>query len=68
MPRIASKEPGYPLFKNYSLSELADRLPYRESYLLEIKMGRVRPTDRFRATATGILNMTNEALFGSERE
>ena len=66
MPRVASPPPGYPIFEEYTLDELSRRLPYRETYLLEIKMGRAKVTDRFLATACGILNRTEGELFGTD--
>jgi len=63
LPRIAQPPPGYRLFEEYTLDELARRLPYAEGTLLGIKAGRARVTNRFRATAAGILNRPADELF-----
>ena len=56
-----------PIFEEYSLSALAERLPmYEESYLLQIKKGYDKPSEKFKLTAATILRRTVAELFGPE--
>ena len=58
-----------PIFAEYSLSALAERMPmYEESYLLQIKKGYDKPTDKFKLTAAAILNRSIAELFGTTDE
>lgn len=59
---------AYPLFNEYGLDELHRRLGYEYSYLSEIAKGRRIPSRRFILTACGILNRTEEELFGEEEQ
>ena len=53
-----------PIFEQYSLTELTELLPYRETYLLDLKRGNAVLTERFRKTACGILRRSEAELFG----
>ena len=56
-----------PIFEQYGLTELAERLPmYEESYLLQIKKGYDKPSEKFILTACTILGKTREELFGAQ--
>ena len=57
-------KPSAPIFDLYTLSELAELLPYRETYLLDLKRGNTPLTERFRKTACGILRRPESELFG----
>jgi|TARA_Y100000310_G_scaffold239588_1_gene243246 hypothetical protein len=54
-----------PLFARYTIDELAIRLRYSEEYLVFIKKGYRRLSDRFITNACGILNLPEQELFGS---
>jgi hypothetical protein len=54
----------YPIFEEYSISALAERLPYGEAYLVDIKRGHQPLRRRFILTACGILNRNRAELFG----
>jgi transcriptional regulator with XRE-family HTH domain len=62
----ATKLRKYPIFDQYTVEELARRLPYAESYLSYVKAGYREPTRRLQQTASGILNQTIEQLWGEE--
>lgn len=53
-----------PIFEMYSITELAEKLPYSEMYLVRLKTmpWEIRP--RFKQTASAVLGKTVEELFG----
>lgn len=61
MPETTSQ---YPIFKDYTISDLANLLPYGEAYLVDIKRGHQPLRRRFKLTACGILRKTEQELFG----
>ena len=66
---MAIKEkPLLPIFSDYTIDELHKRLYYSEIYLLEMKSGKKRASERFRNTACGILNRSEADLFGGDSD
>ena len=67
----ARTRPNFKMFKLYTIDELAKRPPapnglgYGDQYLLMIRDGYRKPSERFMDTACGILNRTREELFGN---
>ena len=58
-----------PIFEQYGITELAERLPmYEESYLLQIKKGYDKPSGKFIKTACTVLRKTREELFGEQEQ
>jgi len=55
-----------PLFRLYTVSELAELTPYKESYLLRVKEGRTPLNWRFRETVAKILRRSEVELFGED--
>ena len=58
--------PNIPLFRLYSISELAELTPYKESYLLRVREGRTSLNWRFRETVAKILRRSEVELFGED--
>lgn len=56
---------SYPMFRMFSLSELVDRVPYSDTYLLAVKRHHKPVTSRFRRNCSRALGMSEGRLFGS---
>ena len=63
---VKTDRPMHPLFKKYTISDLAERTPYGEAYLVNIKLGHERATGKFRRTVSLILGEPEGDLFVSE--
>ena len=55
-----------PIFKLYSIEQLAERLHRSEAYLIGIKAGHYPARPQFRSLCAGILNRPLDELFGAE--
>ena len=60
--------PHYPMFDEYTLDTLMQRLGYSGEYLLDVRAGRKNAGFRFRKTCCGILNRSEAELFGEAVE
>lgn len=58
------ERPNFPLFREYGITELAEKSPYAESYLVRIKEGNTPAGDRFRRVMAKILGRSEAELFG----
>jgi len=58
--------PNYPIFSQYTVEELAKRLPYKEVYISQFKAGYKKPNLRFKSVTAGVLNQSIEQLWGGE--
>jgi hypothetical protein len=56
----------FPLFNEYSVPELADRLGYALRYLLDLNDGLKPVRPRFRRFASKVLGRPEEELFGPQ--
>ena len=56
--------PSYPLFRLYTVEDLADETGYSEVYLLDIKRGKQIARKRFRNNCVRILKRSDAELFG----
>lgn len=63
LPHEEVQEVGLRLFIKYSISELAERTPYSESYLLSIKNGNHPVTEVFRLKVAKALGVSEDELF-----
>ena len=57
-----------PIFRDYTIEELAERLGDTEVYLAQMKAGQKPIRPKFINAACGILNRTRAELFGEETE
>ena len=60
----SGQSPSYPLFRFYTLEDLAEQTGYSEVYLLDIKRGKQKARKRFRKVCVAILKRSSEELFG----
>ncbi len=57
-----------PIFKRYTISELSERLGYKEATLLGMREGHVKIVPRFKDFACAKLGYSEEELFGTPEE
>ena len=56
----------HPVFRAYTVSELAERTGYSEEYLCHVRAGRHPAGPRFRTVMVHCLKRTEEELFNGE--
>ena len=62
---VMTETKALPIFQLFSIDVImATGIPYEESYLLQIKRGYERPTDKFKRNAAKYLDKTIPELFG----
>ena len=59
--------PDIPMFRDYSLGQLIEKLPYSEMYLISLKHGYQLPTAMFRRVTAAVLGKSEIELFGPTR-